>query len=329
MRFHRMLLIAAMAVVFLSACSNAQLQTGILAAPAHSAKSRPNEIRPETVYWQDSLFVGNYFTNPPSVELFADGTWVPNGSVTAGVTAPDGIWSDQKYLYVANDAVGNNGADVEEYRPNRTAPIFTYANGLSGNISSVSTQMLGNVHYVFITGGSSGSAGFVKELKRDTNTVIATCYPAAAPSTATGVAVDANGNVFVGYNPGGSGRIIEYVGGLSGCNGSVLPMLFGVVGDMVLDSAGRLVVCDPSVGVIDLVDPPYTSIAGTLGSGWFSPTFVSIRANNQRAYVADNGAGFHVVKVLQYPSGTLLHTFTSADGLAGPSGVVDWHNYGF
>jgi DNA-binding beta-propeller fold protein YncE len=94
---------------------------------------------------------------------------------------------------------------------------------------------------------------------------------------------------------------------------------------MVLDNAGKLVVCDRT-GAVDVIDPPYTSISGTLGSGWFSPQFVSISSDNQRVYVSDQSGQ---VRVLQYPSGTLIHTINVSNGQDTPYGVVEWQNFGF
>jgi hypothetical protein len=332
MRFHLVHVSAAVAAASLVACAGQQLQTGGSVPPATRSTVRPAApgLTPtpvQVVYWEDSLFVADNSGNS-TVKLFADGTWSPNGSFSNGVGQfPRGLWSDQKYLYVANTP--GSAANVEEYRPNTPSPFFTYTNGLANEVSNVTTQTLGNVHYVFVTGGRDG---FVKQFQRDTNTVIATCYP--APNAFTeGVAVDASGNVFVSYYIASSyAHIVEYAGGLTafgGCNAIQLGVAFPLAAQpsgMVLDNAGRLVVCDRT-GEVDVIDPPYTSISGTLGSGWFTPQFVSISADNQRAYVSDVTLG--QVRVLQYPSGTLIHTITTGNGLHEPYGVVPWQNYGF
>lgn len=326
MRLRPAFLTAALAVG-MTACSGAPLQTGGSELPTTRGIAPQPIITPQPfVSWQQSLFVNDQHLNTPSVRLFNDSTWAPNGLFSAGVgQQPQGNWSDQKYLYVANYGLGN-GANVREYRPNNPTPIFTYSNGFSssGEAGNVSTQVLGNVHYVYVTGDGDG---FVTQFRRDTNTVIATCY--TPPFTdAKGVAVDQSGNVFVSYYGSVTTAIVEYAGGLSGCNATQLPIAFGPKAElsgMVLDNVGRLVVCDEA-GAVDVIDPPYTSISGTLGSGWFSPRFVSIRADNTRIYVSDS---IGHVQVLQYPSGTVLHTIGSADGLHQPQGVVDWQNFGF
>jgi len=335
MRSHVTFLSAAVAVVFLAGCSSQQLQTGNSALPGSASMAihskydlPPSGIRPaipgptpvpapvQPSSWQWSLFVDNYDFAAPSVELFKNGTWVANGSFNNGATFPGSNWSDQKYLYVANWSLGN-GANVEEYRPNHTTPVFTYTNGLP-DVANVSTQVLSGVHYVFVAGRGSG---FVNEYKRDTNTIVAACYPGG---NVFGVAVAPNGNVFVDYDDSNNvGHIVEYLGGLGGCNGTLLPVTFGTVDGMVLDNAGRLVICDERNAVVDIIDPPYTSISGTLGSGYVVPVFVSINANNSLAFVTDQGQ--QEVRVLHYPSGALIQTiFVSA-----PGGAVEWTNYGF
>lgn len=325
-RFRAALISTALAAG-VTACSGAQLQTGGSALPTVRRIAPQPIMTPQPIVaWQYSLFVNDEHLNAPSVRLFNASTWAPNGLFSAGVgQQPQGNWSDQKYLYVANYGFGN-GANVREYRPNNPTPIFTYTNGFgaSGELANVSTQVLGNVHYVYVTGDGDG---FVTQFKRDTNSVVATCY--TPPFTdAKGVAVDQSGNVFVSYYGSSTTAIVEYAGGLGGCNAAQLPIAFGPkakLSGMVFDSVGRLVVCDEA-GAVDVIDPPYTSISVTLGSGWFSPRFVSIRADNTRMYVSD---AIGQVQVLQYPSGTMLHTISSASGLHQPMGVVDWQNYGF
>ncbi len=326
MRFH--LLASLVIAAAFAGCSSAQLQRGNPALPSSPSKSVPAAIGPTpapiaTASWEDSIFVVD--TGVPAVKLFARGTWAANGSFTNGVASPYGIWSDQKYLYVPNSI--NNGANVEEYRPDDTTPIFTYTNGLSGNAINVSTQDLGGVHYVFVVVGSTGFGnGYVRQFRRDTNTVIATCTPnGQGQFGVAGVAVDPNGNVFVSYyGSDSSTHIVEYVGGLGGCAQTPLITLPTEGADMVLDHAGRLVLCD-GVSTCDIINPPYTSISGTLGSGFDAPFYVTINATNQLAYVTD-GLGVHV---LSYPSGAPLHTIGASAGLHNPVGVVDWFNYGF
>jgi len=69
-----------------------------------------------------------------------------------------------------------------------------------------------------------------------------------------------------------------------------------------------------------VIAPPYTSITGTLGSGYASPFHVSINKTNKVAYVADDAAA--VVDILSYPSGSLIFQLTSAQGIVDPYAAV-------
>jgi len=76
---------------------------------------------------------------------------------------------------------------------------------------------------------------------------------------------------------------------------------------------------------VDVVAPPYSSVTGTLGSGFQSPFEVAINKSNKQAYVAD--AARDEVQVLHYPSGTNITTLGSSDGLREPAGAVDGKNF--
>jgi hypothetical protein len=336
MPFRAALLGVAVALTVLAACSGGQVQPTNPALPvstashgdagvAPAARSAPQPIlTPQPTAapppgWEDSLFVGQNWTK---IFRFTNWTWSSDGYFF-GNAVPAGLWSDRKYLYVSFWVPGTNNF-VAEYHPNSTTPSFTYTNGLGTSIGSISTQVLGNVHYLFVAGSTSG---FVKQFVRDTNTVIATCY---SRGDVMGVAVDPSGNVFVDYyGSDNQGHIVEYAGGLTawgGCNATLLPITFpGQVGEMVLDNAGRLVIGDILNGRVDIINPPYNSISGTLGSGFLVPSYLSIDFNNDRAFVSDS----YGVHVLSYPSGSPQYSLGPSVGLWGPSGVVDWQNYGF
>ena len=334
MRFHLMYLSVAVVVVSLLACSGQEVQT----PDAALARIRPAApgLTPSPyvpVYWQNSLFVIDDISGF-DVKRFADGTWVSGGAFQA-VNYPQAEWSDQKFFYLANYHQGG-GTTIDQYRPNyptpnypNPTPVLTYTTPAGQYApTAITSQQLGNTHYLFVT-GIGGGTGWVDEYQRDTNAIIATCNPGYFP---VGIAVDPNGNVFVAYNDTNfNGHIEEYVGGLSGCNPMQLPMTFaGRVGGMVFDHAGRLLLCHSWSNVVDVIPPPYTSIFGTFGSGFSHPLHISINLSNTLAFVVDTTAGpADKVDVFQYPSGTLIHTLGSADGLTDPDSAVDWQNYGF
>lgn len=336
MRSPTRLLSFAVVVSSLAACSGAQLGNSAFPGAPSRVRSAAPGLTPTPVQpasWEESLFVSDTNgANQFPVKLFRNGTWAANGSFSNPLNAPDSLWSDQKYLYVGwNAVVGAFVGVVDEYRPNYTTPIFTYSSGFAWP-AVITTQVVGNVHYVFIAGstGNLAPATFVNEYKRDTNTVLATCYPGAGSwISITGLAVAPNGSVFVAYNDVNfHGHLVEYVSGLGGCGVVPLPITFlGAVTGMARDNAGRLLVSDLRGQSVDVIDPPYTGISGTLGSGFWYPAGISIDVNNALAFVTD--LNLKQVRVLQYPSGALIYALGSANGLTQPGPAVEWANYGF
>ncbi|MGA8574486.1 MAG: hypothetical protein WB609_02210 [Candidatus Cybelea sp.] len=324
-----------------AACAGEQLQPAGSAfdrrpdgrpAPQPILTPQPTPIPPAA--WQHSLFVDDDAAcntqplQPCPIRLFKDGTWAPNVTIsTTGFVT--GLWSDQKYLYASKLFLGWN-SQLDEYRPNNPTPSFTYSNGWT-EVGRITTQTLSNVHYVFVsaTYTPGGTLNFVQELKRDTNTVLATCYPGNGSENVTGIAVDISGRVFVAYNDQQFiGHIVEYVGGFAACNAIALPISFlGFVGQMVMDNVGRLLICDSRGATVDVINPPYNSISGTLGSGMVFPQSVSINLTNTLVFVGDDSPP--VERILQYPSGTLIHTLGAADGLHDADDAVEWANDGF
>jgi hypothetical protein len=248
------------------------------------------------------------------------------GTISSGMNGVDGNWVDKpvggvRHLYVANYINPN----ITEYDTAGNL-VFTYSTGIADSIG-VTTDKNGNVFEADLNYTVSGG-GYVNEYAQQSNTVMATCSPGG---NVEGVAVDKHGNVFVDYNlASGGAAITEYVGGLtaSGCTGTVLPITLGYAGGMVLDKRGELVVCDQigtgSGAVVDIIPSPYTSITGTLGSGWVDPFHVTIDMAGSRAYVTDLGAAD--VSVLTYPGGSPIATINSTEGLSQPSSTVDEHN---
>ncbi len=273
-----------------------------------------------------SIFVSDFGSG--LVERLKYSNFSSLAPISSGLNGPDGNWVDRipGNLYVANYA----GPYITEYNTSGNL-LYTYSNGMADPVG-VTTDKNNNVYEADFNYTVSGG-GYVNEYAQQSNTVIASCSPGG---NVEGVAVDRHLNVFVYYNnPAGGANIIEYThtnsgGGFANCNNStVLPITFGFAGGMVLDKRGRLVVCDQvgtgSGPVVDVIaGPPYTSITGTLGSGYSDPFHVTIDMRNDRAYVADLGAA--VVQVLAYPSGSSVATLGSANGLTSPAAAVDSKN---
>jgi len=258
------------------------------------------------------VFVSDFGTGAVEI-LNQQPLWTYLTSITSGLSGPDGDTLDNNVnLYVANYA----GIDIQQYAKPWSSPVnvYTYSAGMADPVDVV----VDSSRNVYEADYNLGGSGFVNEYAQQTNTVMNTCSPGGAVE---GVAVDSAGDVFVAYNAStGGGKIAEYVGGLSGCNETVLGVSLVFAGGMAIDRNGNLIVCDQLAPAVDVIDPPYTSISGTLGSGYTDPFHVTINKRNNKVLVADVGAAN--VQVLDYPSGSNIITLNSSNGLSDPASAV-------
>jgi hypothetical protein len=256
------------------------------------------------------LYVTDHANN--DVVILANGTYKNVGSISSGINGPDGDILDKKgNLYVANYSGGN----ITEYAPGGTSPSFTY-NASMTSPANVNVDGAGNV-YEADSGG-----GLVNEYAQGSNVVLHSC----TLGSPVGVAVDASGDVFVDTPT----NIYEYIGGLIKrghpyrCQPTTLGVTLGYAGGMVLDSNNDLVVCDQNASAVDIIDPPYSSITRTLGSGYLDPFDVTLNKSNALAFVAD--VGLDEVFVWNYRTNILVATLGYRNGLAVPYSAVDGPN---
>lgn len=329
--------VALAAIGFISACSSgptsnaASLPTGAVSrsqgyvdisrlgiSPKYLALTRvlrgPGATRPfrEAKLAKD-LFVADYGLD--AVEILTNKTWQNTGSITTGISGPDGTFVDKKgNLYISNAG----SVDITEYKPGKSSPKYTYSSGME-NPTDVSVDSHGNVYEADFEGG------FVAEYAQGSNAQSEEC---AITGWVGGVAVDKSGDVFVAfYNKDtGAGQIDEYTGGLSGCNATTLGASLVFPGGMAIDAKGNLVVSDQDNNTVDIIDPPYTSISGYLGSGYTDPVHVRIGKKDKLAYVDNYDFGTATVWVEDYPSGSVVATLGSSNGLDSPLSAVDGQN---
>jgi hypothetical protein len=140
--------------------------------------------------------------------------------------------------------------------------------------------------------------------------------------------VDADGDVFVLYYGFYGTGVFEYKGGLAGCNAThVLRDTYAW--DMILDSNKDLIISRTvfysggSFGEVDVFDPPY-AYGGTIGSGFSSPTGISLNKKNKLLFVADSYSG--EVTVVNYQTGQNIKELGAAYGISDPRAVVDGPN---
>lgn len=259
------------------------------------------------------LYVAAY--GGDTVEVLKNKSYKQMGAITNGLDGADGEFLDKAgNLYVAN----YEGITIAEYAPGATSPSFTYNANMSDPIN-VTADAQGNVYEA-----DYGSAA-VNEYAQESNTAIESCSPGGGVE---GIAVDKHGDVFVDYNvsttSSTTGYIVEYPGGLAGCNEQTLGVTLHFAGGMAIDKHGNLVVCDQEGPAVDVIAAPYTHITGTLGTGFADPFHVTISKTNKLAFVAD--IGNEAVYVLHYPSGSLVKTLGPSIGITDPSAAVDGPN---
>ncbi len=306
------------AVIAFAACGGSQPPIGMAgamsqapAAAAHADRSTSWAI-PDIKKIKADLLVDD--SSPGAVEILKNGSWINLGSITKGITYPNGNWVDRRgNLYVTNRP--GSSAFVSEY--SRSGSLkFTYSSGMEYPLA-VTTDRKGNVYVADEFNG-------VNEYRQGSNAVVATCSELGDGDR--GVAVDSHGDVFASYSTGFStGAIAEYTGGLAGCPATTLGVTLGVPNGIALDKNANLVVCDQTNGTVDVIDPPYSQISGYLGSNYLAPVEVTIKKDNSEAYVTDYAAA--AVDVLTYPAGSKIITLNYVDGLEYPIGAVDGSNY--
>lgn len=275
-----------------------------LAPPGHRAHPQPANIL-------NALLVSDVGNN--AVEVLQPGSWTNRGAITDGINTPYGNWVDKNgSLYVANYGYPSN---VTEYN-SQGKLVFTYP-GRDLTLG-VTTDAYGNVY-------EAAGSGYVIEYGQGRSQATVTCAPGGAIQ---GIALDKRRDVFVShFDVTNRGTIVEYEGGLRGskCNGRVLPIQLMDPANVAFDRQGRLLVCDVGASVVDIIAPPYTSITGTLGSGFFKPFGITLDRAGTQAYVSDLDLG--KIMVLSYPAGTTLATLGGGSGLLDPTAAVSTRNY--
>jgi hypothetical protein len=248
-----------------------------------------------------------------TVFLFKNKSYAPNGSITDGLNDTDGVWVDKAgNLYVANV----NGKNVTEYAPGSSSPSCTYDAGMVDPIN-VTTDAKGDV---FVADFNDLNApGYVDEFKQCADKIVQQYSIDKGPD---GIAIDPKGDIFVSFfNANFNGGFEEFPKGKN--KGITLSVTVGSPGGLIIDKKGNLI-ADDQEGSIDVIAPPYSS-ATPLVSGLTDPFHDGLSKNGKLLFNANSGNDA-TVTIYSYPSGKLLHTIDSTDGLDGASGVSDSPN---
>lgn len=276
--------------------------------PNQPMHSLPNVRMDLNKYLGDrDLYVADHSSG--SIKILKNKSYAEIGQITSGVFNATSVFLDKHgNLYVANSTVPN----VTEYPPNSTTPSFTYSDQLMEALF-VTTDSHDNV---FVVDDTSKT---VFQYFQGSNMVAAECSPSGTGQM-SGIAVDSKNDVIVSFD---TGELIEYAGGLSGCNMAVLGASLATAYGMTVDKHNDLVVCDPAAAAVEVIAPPYSSVARAFGSGLTEPINVTVNRTNSLAFVVDYDKD---VQVYDYQTGALLTTLGTVYGLVSPLSAVDGPN---
>ena len=244
------------------------------------------------------------------IDLLKRSSYREIGLIQQGISNPVGITLDASgNLYAANDGNGT----VTEYASGSGTPSMTYSSGMLDPVD-VAVDSHGNVYEADLN-------FVVNEYLQGSNAVIASC---ATSDPAAAIAVDRSNDVFVVLN-GAPSTILEYAGGLQGCN----PFNVGVKGvsyrgGIAIDHRGDLVVADQANASVDVLAPPFTSVSRTIGSGFEKPFSVRLNKKNTRAFVTDGITG--EVTVVDYQTGQNIIVLGAPYGISTAHGAVEQAN---
>jgi hypothetical protein len=223
-------------------------------------------------------------------------------TITDGVSVSDGVAFDPTgNLYVSNDT----GPSVTEYNKKGDL-IFTYSADLI-HPQGVTVDKSGNV---YVPNSDDATPSDVVEYSQGSNTPVASCSTGMVNQ---GLAIDSKGDVFVAGEVASDlkGEILEYTGGLSGCNGTELDLSVsdGIFG-LLFDKHDNLIACDATNDAVDIIPPPYTKVRKTL-TGFAAARSAALNKDQSLIYVTNDNPYALGIVVDKYPSGQNVTTLTN------------------
>jgi sugar lactone lactonase YvrE len=245
----------------------------------------------------------------------------PIGTITRGVSGPDGVFVDVTgSIYVVNNVRTSN---VTVYPPRGNKPSVRYTEGLHHPVDVV----VGAEGTVYVANFDSGQSGTVVEYASGTTTASKILRPGGS---VYGLALDARNRLYVAYQSSRFGAIKQYLFGST--VGRLLPAKIGIPGGIQIDLDGNIVVCDQGFASVKVFRPDSPSPSSVYQLN--SPYRIALAPHNHRLYITqpflsgsrrgqahanfagDFGAALRdspsqsQLTVLEYPSGTLIANIT-------------------
>ena len=270
-------------------------------------------VKPQKTSRKRALYVLNSAAN--AVQIFTNTYYRQLGAITNGISNPNAETIDnQGNLYVTNQAPSSG--DIAEYAPGTTSPSSTYN---ASQPEGVAVDRRGNI----FVADTSSVGGVVNQYAQGVKNAIASC---TVGGKAFGVAVDAHGDVFVSAEQGDNGPgVVEFSGGLSNCNKTTLinfQYLYPMQPSLAIDANDDLIF--PFGPNVNVIDPPYSAVTRTVGSGLSSVSGVSLNKKNKLLFASDSGT--NTVTVINYQTGANVKQLGLPYGISQANGVVDAPN---
>lgn len=299
---------ATAAAVLLAACSGAPSNNSVglpqAAAPNGPGSSMPTRQRGTVARY---LYAVGGNTSSGGAAMLKYRSWTVLGEVAGGSRA---AWVDRHgNLYLVGIT------SVQEYDASHNfVTSYTSVFPFAVTTDRSGAVYVGDQQYQDVTVFSQGHGQPI--------------FRCGVGTTPMGLAVDRQGDLFVSLGS----SVIEYVGGpfAAGCAPTALPPTFLNARGLAVDPQGNLLVADNGydyqTGNVYILAPPYTSITGTLGSGWSAPASVSVNKAGTRAFVVDNI--LNTITEFTYPGGSTMATIGAGSiGFTSVNAAVPNANY--
>ncbi|MBV8531232.1 MAG: hypothetical protein JO104_07930 [Candidatus Eremiobacteraeota bacterium] len=247
-----------------------------------------------------------------NVIVVLNGSYHELFTISEGLDDPQCVFYDRRgNLYAANPFA----KIITEYNL-QGQQTFVYSGGFEPGC--VTADRSGNV---YVNGfNSQTQTSVIAEYRQRGIAPVTSCQ---VTFEAAGIAVDSKGDVFVtGRHGTGPGRFFEYKGGLRGCRARLLRFLtLSFPGGFRIDRHDDLVAADMDC-CVEIIAPPYRSITSII-TGAQLPVDVALSESNSLIFILDlEGKGD--ILVATYPTGKILTTLGSSNGLYSPQGLATY-----